>query len=330
MLLMFADQLVNNQSTSLDGNNGANLSKDVLQHKPTVEKYAKEYGVEKHVGMLLALMMQESGGRGDDPMQASESYCGKVGCIDDSELSIKQGVKYFSNVLEKAKGDVKLAVQSYNFGTGFIPYVFDNGGQYTQELAIEYSSMMYDKLKETGEYSCVRPEAVQYEACYGDIYYVDSVMQYYDYSTLVAAEGEWTFPVDGIKKVTSNYGYRKDPFDGSKDLHQGMDFGCINYVTPIQSVNAGKVIYSEFHTNSDGTPGYGNLVMIQHGKGFITAYAHLSDLSVKKGDIVERGQQVGVCGTTGSSTGPHLHFEWKTNKWSGHQNPKGLFANKGD
>ncbi|MGP4080101.1 lysozyme family protein [Pseudalkalibacillus sp. R45] len=330
MLLMWADNLVNNHSTSLDGEGTANLSQEVLQHKPSVEKYAKEFGIEEHVGILLALMMHESGGRGDDPMQASESYCGKAGCIDDPELSIKQGVKYFANILESAQGDVKLALQSYNFGSGFINFVFENGGQYTQELAIEYSSMMYDKLKHTGEYSCVRPEATKYGACYGDIYYADAVMQYHDYSTLVVAEGEWTFPVDGIKEVTSNYGYREGPFDGSKEMHQGIDFGCINHVTPIQSVNAGKVIYSKFHNNSNGTPGYGNLVMVQHGEGFITAYAHLSDLSVKRGDIVERGQQVGICGSTGSSTGPHLHFEWKTNKWSGHQNPMNLFAGKGD
>ncbi|WP_221568988.1 M23 family metallopeptidase [Alkalihalobacillus sp. TS-13] len=54
-------------------------------------------------------------------------------------------------------------------------------------------------------------------------------------------------------------------------------------------------------------------------EGFITAYVHLSQISVEKRDIVERGQQVGICGSTGSSTGPHLHFEWKTNnqmKWS--------------
>ncbi|WP_408011128.1 lysozyme family protein [Pseudalkalibacillus sp. A8] len=67
MMLMLADNLVNNQSTSEEG--AANLSEEVLQHKPTVEN--KEYGIEKHVGILLALMMQESGGRGNDPMQVS-------------------------------------------------------------------------------------------------------------------------------------------------------------------------------------------------------------------------------------------------------------------
>src|SRR5699024_5509165 len=115
-----------------------------------------------------------SGGRGDDPMQASESLCGSVGCITDPEQSIEQGVKYFSQVLERAEGDVKLTLQSYNFGGGFIDYVMDNGGSYTQDLAIDFSAMKYEELKHTGNYSCVRPEAVQYNACYGDIYYVDA------------------------------------------------------------------------------------------------------------------------------------------------------------
>ncbi|SFJ68399.1 Lysozyme-like [Halobacillus dabanensis] len=128
----------------------------------------------------MALMMQESGGRGSDPMQASESLCGSVGCIEDPERSIKQGVSYFANTLERANGDVKLALQSYNFGLGFIDFVMDRGGEYTQELAIEFSSKKYDELKHTGEYNCIREEAEQYGACYGDIYYVDAVLSYYE------------------------------------------------------------------------------------------------------------------------------------------------------
>jgi murein DD-endopeptidase MepM/ murein hydrolase activator NlpD len=326
MLLLVANNIVNDEPDSFVGEGVANVSAEVMQHKSTVVKYAKEYGVKEYVGVLLALMMQESGGKGDDPMQASESYCGEVGCITDPNLSIKQGVNYFSEVLKEANGDVKLALQSYNFGLGFIDYVNEHGGTYTQALAIDFSSMMYDRLAHTGNYRCLRPEAVEYSACYGDIYYVDAVMNYYDYSLMVSEDGEWALPVAGTMDITSGFGYRKDPFDGSQEMHQGVDFGCINHVTPIYSANDGRVLYSQFHTNSDGTKGYGNLVMVQHGEGFITAYAHLSDLSVKKGETIDKGQQVGVCGSTGSSTGPHLHFEWKSNLWSGHKNPISLFG----
>ncbi|MCA1022369.1 lysozyme family protein [Halobacillus litoralis] len=156
------------------------LSDSVRQYEEEVEKYAAEEGIEGRTEVLLALMMQESGGRGEDPMQASESYCGEVGCIEDPEVSIRQGVSYFATTLEKADGDVKLALQAYNFGAGFIDYVMNRGGEYTQELAISFSAEKYEELKDTGEYSCIREEAEQYDACYGDIYYVDAVLDYYE------------------------------------------------------------------------------------------------------------------------------------------------------
>lgn len=159
---------------------GPSLSPDVLQYEDEIATYAEQEGIGEYVDILLALMMQESGGRGDDPMQASESLCGSVGCIEDPERSIEYGVSYFADTLEKAEGDVKLALQSYNFGTGFIDFVKENGGEYTQELAIEFSSEKYEELKHTGVYSCIREEAEQYDACYGDIYYVDAVLAYYE------------------------------------------------------------------------------------------------------------------------------------------------------
>nr|WP_256522292.1 lysozyme family protein [Halobacillus sp. A5] len=159
-------------------NNQDRLSSHVLQYEEEVTAYAEEEGIEDHVDTLLALMMQESGGRGDDPMQASESLCGSVGCIDDADRSIEQGVTYFAQTLEQADYDEKLALQSYNFGSGFIDYVKDNGGEYTQDLAIEFSQLKYEELAHTGDYSCLRAEAEQYDACYGDIYYVDAVLGY--------------------------------------------------------------------------------------------------------------------------------------------------------
>ncbi|PRS35713.1 endopeptidase [Bacillus sp. NMCC4] len=157
----------------------ANVSPEVERYRSLVANYAKEYGIHEHVDLMLALMMQESGGRGLDPMQASESKCGRIGCITNPTESIKYGVKHFKSVLEKAKGDIKLTLQSYNFGGGFINYVMKHGGNYTKELAIEFSRMMYQKVKHTGNYSCVRPESAATGACYGDIGYVDAVLKYF-------------------------------------------------------------------------------------------------------------------------------------------------------
>jgi membrane-bound lytic murein transglycosylase MltF len=154
------------------------ITKEVQNYRPLVEKYAKEYDVTPYIDVLLAMMMQESGGRGNDPMQSSESFCGKVGCIKDPEQSIKQGVYYFSGVLDDAKGDLKLAIQSYNFGRGFINYVLEETGSYSEEIAIDFSQKMYESASDKSIYSCLRSEAKQYNACYGDIYYVQSVMKY--------------------------------------------------------------------------------------------------------------------------------------------------------
>ncbi|RYG72243.1 lysozyme family protein [Lentibacillus lipolyticus] len=160
------------------GNRHGGLSEDVMDYKPVVETYAEKFGVSDHVHVLLAMMMQESGGRGNDPMQASESYCGSRGCINNPDLSIKQGVRYFSRTLEAADGDLKLAIQSYNFGQGFIDYVHAHSGTYSQDAAIAFSQQMYKAAADKSRYSCLRDEAKQYDACYGDIYYVRDVLEY--------------------------------------------------------------------------------------------------------------------------------------------------------
>lgn len=152
------------------------LTDKVKGYTPTVEKYAKKYGVVDHVDILLAMMMQESAGRGNDPMQSSESYCGERNCIKDPKLSIKQGVYYFSKTLKAADGDVELAIQSYNFGKGFIGYALKSKGKYTQEVAINFSQKMYKNDANKSKYRCSREGAREKDACYGDIYYVRDVM----------------------------------------------------------------------------------------------------------------------------------------------------------
>jgi len=152
------------------------FTKKVEQHRPLINKYAKDYQVDEHTDVLLAMMMQESGGRGSDPMQSSESLCGEVGCIEDVEESIEQGVRYFAKSLQAADGDVELAVQAYNFGLGFVNYVNDQEGSFNQDIAIQFSKEMYENAEDQSIYTCLREEAKQFDACYGDIYYARDVM----------------------------------------------------------------------------------------------------------------------------------------------------------
>jgi murein DD-endopeptidase MepM/ murein hydrolase activator NlpD len=103
-------------------------------------------------------------------------------------------------------------------------------------------------------------------------------------------------------RIGSPFGYRIDPITGHSALHTGLDFPA-DIGTPIMAAAGGVVVVQEFH------PAYGNMVEIDHGNDLITRYAHASAVVVKKGDIVKRGQLIAKVGTTGRSTGPHLHFE---------------------
>ncbi|MBL0730268.1 M23 family metallopeptidase [Piscinibacter sp. HJYY11] len=107
-------------------------------------------------------------------------------------------------------------------------------------------------------------------------------------------------PINGA--VGSGFGFRSDPFSGRPALHTGLDFPA-DVGTPIMAAAGGVVRSTDFHA------AYGNLLEIDHGNGLTTRYAHTSKILVKPGDLVKRGQVVAQVGTTGRSTGPHLHFE---------------------
>ncbi len=100
----------------------------------------------------------------------------------------------------------------------------------------------------------------------------------------------------------SGFGRRIDPFNGQWAMHEGIDF-IAEYGSPVQAAAGGVVIFSGFH------PQYGYMVDIDHGNDLVTRYAHASKLLVREGDIVQRGRKIAEVGTTGRSTGPHLHFE---------------------
>jgi murein DD-endopeptidase MepM/ murein hydrolase activator NlpD len=100
----------------------------------------------------------------------------------------------------------------------------------------------------------------------------------------------------------SSFGWRIDPLNGRSALHTGLDFPA-EPGTPILAAAGGIVVTEEYH------PAYGNMVEVDHGNDLLTRYAHASKVHVKKGDLVKRGQKIAAVGSTGRSTGPHLHFE---------------------
>lgn len=112
----------------------------------------------------------------------------------------------------------------------------------------------------------------------------------------------FSFPLKELKRISSAFGPRKDPFTGKERFHHGMDIAA-EKGTPVFSAAPGKVIFS------GAKGGYGNLVEILHEDGVVTRYGHNAENLVKEGDIVGPSDQIARVGSTGRSTGPHLHFE---------------------
>ncbi len=109
-------------------------------------------------------------------------------------------------------------------------------------------------------------------------------------------------PVIGEVEFTSGFGVRSDPFLGRPAMHTGLDFRAATG-DPVRATANGKV------ASSGWMGGYGRMVEIDHGNGLSTRYGHLSEINVKVGDVIKIGQVIGAVGSTGRSTGPHLHYE---------------------
>ncbi len=128
--------------------------------------------------------------------------------------------------------------------------------------------------------------------------------------------GKFIWPLKGYYRISSKFGYRRHPITRRRHLHNGVDLPAPKG-KKIVAAGSGQVIRSRYHYS------YGNYVAVAHGDGYMTLYAHMSKRSVKVGDVVKAGQKLGEVGTTGSSTGNHLHFSVKKDgKW---QNPMKYF-----
>ena len=154
----------------------APVSDEVKAYAGLIQAYAMEQGIPEYSGLIMAVMMQESGGQGNDPMQASESsfntkYPNTPGGINDPEYSIEVGVQAFADVLRQAgvqgiddEERLYIALQAYNFGPGYISYAMNNGG-HSAFAALAFSEMMAQQMGWTS---------------YGDPQYVQHVLRYYE------------------------------------------------------------------------------------------------------------------------------------------------------
>lgn len=121
---------------------------------------------------------------------------------------------------------------------------------------------------------------------------------------IIAGTGRMMWPASG--RVISGFGYRRHPLWGGSQMHTGVDIGAA-YGEPVRTADNGEVIFSGWWD------GYGKAVVVDHGRGTSTVYGHMSRIYVEAGQRAEKGQIIGLVGSTGFSTGPHLHFEVRRN-----------------
>ena len=174
---------------SVGGSNSSTVtpvSAEVQAYEPLIRQYARQYGIEEYVELIKAVMMQERGGQGSDPMQASECgyntrYPHTPNAITDPEYSIDVGIQNLKACLEAAEvenpvdmNNIKLALQGYNYGNGYISWAKENYGGYTYASAVEFSDMMAQR---NGWSS------------YGDKEYVSHVLRYYVFGRIPTGTG---------------------------------------------------------------------------------------------------------------------------------------------
>ena len=162
------------------------VSAEVEAYEPLIRQYARQYGIEEYVELIKAVMMQESGGQGTDPMQASECgyntrYPNTPNGITDPEYSIDVGIQNLAACLREAgvespvdMNNIKLALQGYNYGNGYISWAKENYGGYTYANAVEFSTMMAEQNGWSG---------------YGDTEYVSHVLRYYVFGRIPTGTG---------------------------------------------------------------------------------------------------------------------------------------------
>ena len=183
LLLVIMVGIIGGAAFSGSSESNEALSQEVLSYTTAIQKYANQYGIPEYVSVIQAIMMQESGGRGTDPMQSSECpyntrYSNSPNAIQDADYSIQVGIQYYADCLREAgctspqdMDKLKLSLQGYNYGNGYITWALRNYGGYSAENALQFSN---------------EQAASHGWSAYGDPEYVPHVLRYYSSGGLFA------------------------------------------------------------------------------------------------------------------------------------------------
>ena len=183
LLLVIMVGIIGGAAFSGSSESNEALSQEVLSYTSTIQKYANQYGIPEYVSVIQAIMMQESGGRGTDPMQSSECpyntrYSNSPNAIQDADYSIQVGIQSYADCLKEAgctspqdMDKLKLSLQGYNYGNGYITWALRNYGGYSEENALQFSN---------------EQAASHGWSAYGDPEYVPHVLRYYSSGGLFA------------------------------------------------------------------------------------------------------------------------------------------------
>lgn len=311
LILIFCYWVYLDSNANVDCNYNESSTENIEFLIPTIQKYMKQEGIPSSYEIIFyAQVHQESGDDYDvlhsDPFQSSESYCGYRDCITDYEKSTEQAMKVHKknmNLYDELKigGDKEKAIlQAYNFGSGYLYYLEEIGEGHSEELAYDYSVKMTEENPEYSEVCTLDPKG---KACYGDWQYVEHVFSHGGYVCGELSGELTTLPEkQGTYIVTQGYGQVGNPGLES-GWHDGVDLDGGDGAE-IYAAGDGQVVYVGQDQNG------ANVVRIKHEEGLYTAYAHMkypSNLEV--GENVEAGDLVGYQGSSGNSTGSHLHFE---------------------
>ena len=284
---------------------GSNLSDEVMAFKPLVEEIAAEFGMSDYLWHLLAIMQVESGGIGPDVM-------GRFDPVPDDltpEQSIRAGVRRFATLYRRGETlgvDLETVIQAFDFGTTFLDYKQQNGGRYSFDLAVSYAAYRSDGVRIPYGHPLAITVNGGFRYDFGNMFFLSHVSRYLAVAGSPGAASEtsgflWPHPTH--TRVSSGFGYRIHPISGTRRFHAGIDIPA-PFGTPVLAVASGVVTRAAYNRG-----GWGNFVVIDHQNGYSTLYAHNSRNLVRAGDRVRQGDTIALVGSTGSSTGPHIHLE---------------------
>lgn len=295
-----------------ESNSYTPVSAEVEAYEPLIQKYAKQHGIPEYVELIKAVMMQESGGRGNDPMQASECgyntrYPNTPNGITDPEYSINVGIQNLAACLSAAEVEnpidmerIKLALQGYNFGNGYISWAKTNYGGYSYANAVEFSTIQAERLG--------------WES-YGDTQYVSHVLRYYPYGRAFTSGGNQAIAEVALTQLGNEGGqpyWSWYGFDSREEWCACFVSWCANQCGYIESgilpkfslcsdgVNwfksngqwqdknykpkAGDIIFYDW--NGDGTTDHVGIVEKAENGMVYTVEGNTSDAAHPNGDVV--------------------------------------------